>query len=380
MSMFGPRRRRESESVAASDAADPKESGIKSLSIAGFRGISHLKISRLGRVTLVAGKNGVGKTTILEAVRVYANRGRVDTLQSILMDREELTTPGGDDGAPELFPSLDSLFHRGGDPNLAIEIAPADGDASLKIEQVDISAIPRRQLALFDDEAEESAAILRVAFKDSLSFQPWRRHGRWHRSRYPGRLATPVPCNSLGPGLLSSVELARLWDTAVLRGSEELAVRSLELASGERVESTAAVGENMPGRGRRVVVKLTDHRAPVPLRSLGDGSARMFAVALAMANCPDGILLIDEAENGIHYSLQEQYWTMILRAADEHNVQVLATTHSKDCINGFAAAALACPDVDANLVRIGQRNGKLRAVDYSVEELETAAEQDIEVR
>ena len=106
----------------------------------------------------------------------------------------------------------------------------------------------------------------------------------------------------------------------------------------------------------------------------------MFAVALAMANCPDGILLIDEAENGIHYSLQEQYWTMILRAADEHNVQVLATTHSKDCINGFAAAALACPDVDANLVRIGQRNGKLRAVDYSVEELETAAEQDIEVR
>ena len=49
---------------------------LPSLSIKGFRGIDDLSISRLGRVTLLAGKNGVGKTTVLEACRVYAARGR----------------------------------------------------------------------------------------------------------------------------------------------------------------------------------------------------------------------------------------------------------------------------------------------------------------
>ena len=44
---------------------------LDSLYISGFRGIPKLEIPRLGRVTLLAGKNGVGKTTVLDAVRMY---------------------------------------------------------------------------------------------------------------------------------------------------------------------------------------------------------------------------------------------------------------------------------------------------------------------
>ena len=106
----------------------------------------------------------------------------------------------------------------------------------------------------------------------------------------------------------------------------------------------------------------------------------MFGVALALANCRDGTLLIDEAENGIHYSLQSKFWNMILRTAEAHNVQVVATTHSKDCIDGFAAAASDCPDVDGNLVRLDRRNDGIRAVDYSKDELAIAARKNIEVR
>ena len=106
----------------------------------------------------------------------------------------------------------------------------------------------------------------------------------------------------------------------------------------------------------------------------------MFGVALALANCRDGTLLIDEAENGIHYSLQSKFWNMILRTAEAHNVQVVATTHSKDCIDGFAVAAVNCPNVSANLIRLERHDDKMRAVEYPKEELEIAAEQDIEVR
>ena len=49
---------------------------LPDLLISNFRGIDRLSIGRLGRVTLLGGRNGVGKTTVLEAVRVYAARGR----------------------------------------------------------------------------------------------------------------------------------------------------------------------------------------------------------------------------------------------------------------------------------------------------------------
>ena len=48
---------------------------LPSLVIKNFRGIDELTIPRLGRVTLLAGKNGVGKTTVLDAVRIYAAGG-----------------------------------------------------------------------------------------------------------------------------------------------------------------------------------------------------------------------------------------------------------------------------------------------------------------
>lgn len=63
----------------------PSDLFLPHLSIRGFRGITELVIPRLGRVTLLAGKNSVGKTTVLDAVRVYAAREVV----GILMDAND---------------------------------------------------------------------------------------------------------------------------------------------------------------------------------------------------------------------------------------------------------------------------------------------------
>ena len=60
--------------------ADNNNLHLPNLTIMGFRGIDELSIPRLGRVTLLAGKNSVGKTTVLEAVQGYAARGRYSTL------------------------------------------------------------------------------------------------------------------------------------------------------------------------------------------------------------------------------------------------------------------------------------------------------------
>ena len=358
-------------------------SRLASLSITGFRGIDQLQIPRLGRVALLAGQNGVGKTTVLEALRIYAARGGIDTLREVLSRRDELTTFRDEDGDSVIAPALDRLFHQNGDDRVPVAIGPIGDEGELKIDYVEGSDLPSELIDFFENE---DARVLKVKFDDVLKFYPWsdptwreRRLWRALQSREAESLP-PMRSMSLGPGPLDNEDLATLLDGVALTDDEDLALEALRLVFSD-VSGIAAIGSNHSRiGGRRVIVKRRDGANPVPLRSLGDGATRMFGTSLALANCRDGILLIDEAENGIHYTLQREFWSMVMCAAKANNTQVVATTHSKDCINGFAAAALACPDVDGNLVRLGRRNGKLRAVEYSTEELKTAAEQNIEVR
>jgi len=160
------------------------------------------------------------------------------------------------------------------------------------------------------------------------------------------------------------------------------AVRSLRLID-DRVEDANAVGESDPRylrRGRRILVTLRDIPIPVSLNSLGDGIIRLFAAALAVARSRGGLLVIDEIENGIHYTVQQDFWEMIMKAAMDHNVQVFATTHSFDCVRGFAAAAEEFERDACALVRIDRFRDGLKAIEYPPEDLEAAAVQGIEVR
>ncbi|MCY3640969.1 MAG: AAA family ATPase, partial [Gammaproteobacteria bacterium] len=103
-------------------------------------------------------------------------------------------------------------------------------------------------------------------------------------------------------------------------------------------------------------------------------------ISLGLANSRGGFLLLDEAENGIHYSVQPRFWEMVLHTAERHGIQVFATTHSFDCVRGFAEAAIANRAVQANLVRLDRDEEGIRAVPYSEEGLKAAADQGIEVR
>ncbi len=164
---------------------------------------------------------------------------------------------------------------------------------------------------------------------------------------------------------------------------EKRAVEALRLIFGSTVKRVAVIGDERGPRsrnGRRAVVRIAGQERPVPLRSLGDGAVRLFGVALALANSQGGFLLIDEAENGIHYSVQRDFWRMVLLTAHENNVQVFATTHSWDCAAGFAQAAVEAEGAAGALVRLDSDDEDIRAVEYSEEDLQVAAEQGIEVR
>ncbi len=374
-----------------------RELRLPDLSISGFRGIEHLTIGRLGRVTLVAGRNGVGKTTVLEAVRIYAARSDPSVCDEILEERGEFFSVTDEDRHPVGIPDYTALFrgrraHAGG----AISIGSRSLDQLLTLELCTASELTDEERKPFYElSGDPDALVLRIAVGDAAASIPLPiaedrfLHRRARRSRMRGPqgvrnsedLPPPIRCESVGPAAAGNNAMLEYWENVALTPDEDLAIEALKLVHGQGIERVAFVGSPRgPSRGSRAIVKLHGQRGPVPLRSLGDGAVRMFAAALALANCRDGFLVIDEAENGIHHGVQEDYWRMILQTAARNNVQVVATTHSWDCVGGFARAAAALNDVEGRLVRLERRGKELRAVEYDEELLKTVAEQRIEVR
>ena len=406
---------------AAETKVDTKPLHLPSLTITGFRGINELAIRRLGRVTLLAGKNGVGKTTILEAIQLFAARGRSRVVTKLLWDREELTESVDEYGEEALAPNWDALFYRRqASPDASYRyVSPEDqsfmqafsgleGDESKNHSsylgcvigptgrtdqlRIRITAMTEEDLAGFSrgfrsELLEEDWRTLRIRFGNfehtvPLSLLRSSRPRPPHR-RNEAELPSEIVCESLGPSVLSNADMARFWNPITLTEDETRAIDALRLVYGHEVERATLVGgQGRPRAVARAIVKLKGDAGRVPLKSLGDGAVRIFAVALALANSRNGFLVIDEAENGIHHSVQSDFWRMILKTAHVNNVQVLATTHGWNCVAGFAQAATELEEVDAALVRL-QRLGDeepIGTVEYTKADLTIAAEQGIEVR
>ena len=362
---------------------------LPSLSIAGFRGIEELSISRLGRVTLLAGRNGAGKTTVLDAVRLYARRGHRDALYELLAGREEITAGQDADGAGVPLDGRAIYHGRDSSGDARIFIGPRGGEPRLAIRTVRLGG-ERDSMAkmLLVKSLGEGARVIKVQFGNSVELLPPGPLSRLHdfkdlmSSFAEGDSRTPseLPCQSLGPGLPGGGELARLWDRVALTDNEAGVMRAVNLAIDGEAERVTAVGNGQEQGGRRMIARLRNHGRPVPLKSLGNGAERLFGVAVALANSRGGFLLIDEAENGIHHTLQRDFWRMVLRTAEDTDVQVLATTHSWDCVRGFAQASTDLDDVEGALFRLERMDGRCCAIEYAEDELAVAARQGIEVR
>ncbi|MCY4225418.1 MAG: AAA family ATPase [Bacteroidetes bacterium] len=374
---------------------------LPDLQITNFRCIDHLSIGKLGRVTLIAGHNEIGKTTILEAVRIYADRGRYDSLIELLDEREEFVTSFSENQKPVAIPDYDAFFFdRNGKIGDFFSIGTLCEQENLKIKIIDARDLPDFQPELFVNATTENTfKALSINYKGSQYMLPWtseigglfqRKFSHQIPPSQRRRIALSVSDSdmpdsintvSLGPGLPKNDMFSRYWDKIALTEEEAIVLDMLRL-TGQHIDRIAVVGDERSryGSGSKIIVKIQDHPQRFPLRSFGDGLTRLFATGLALTASRNGFLLIDEVENGVHYSVQDGFWKMIFKIAQQYNIQVLATTHSFDCVKAFAQASNDNPDAEGALIRLSNKTGQLQAVEYNEEEILIASEQNIEVR
>lgn len=338
----------------------------RELTIDGFRAFEHFELKGLGQINLLVGVNNGGKTSVLEAIHLLSAVENPWALWSVLERWSEVIK---DSPIGNLEASVSHLFH---------------GHESTQGRSFSITGV---------NGAAKEQFHLQITAPDCLAMT-------WHGGTPMGGLLvsmTPqgsVTRSELGALARHPKEMRRirflrtealdvegtinLFEEIVLTPEEAVLIEALQTIE-PTVERLASVSRGRGGGGKgSLVVKRSGIAQRIPITSMGDGIWRLLGLALALISARNGILLIDEIDTGLHYSVMADMWKLVSRTAARLDVQVFATTHSRDCYESLAAIVRDSKEGEVSIQRI--ERGQRQAVAFNEREILIAAERGIEVR
>lgn len=377
---------------------------LKSLYIRNYRNLRDFKLEALDRVNLITGKNNTGKSSLLEAIVIYASKGDLYEIEKIIEQHGESLQRNDRANTEQLnFEALSSLFtdrvvQLGTDGFISVgekeeslfeEPPIANGSVYLRIvkyydetRKTEDSNLFRRRVIMSDDDPEKDFKLgVQIGIKGSniekfysLDSSFLRRFG----------LNDKILSDNFQFIKTASIDReinGQLFDEITLTDKERYVIEALKIIE-PKTERIAFI-EKDTGRNnkRTAIIKLMDSKELYPLKSMGDGINRILTIILALVNSENGYLMIDEFENGLHYTVQEQLWRIIFKLSKDLNIQVFVTTHSEDCISAFTRVLQGDNmTISGNLIRLDNIDGTIKGTSFSPSELKIANNQDIELR
>ena len=370
---------------------------IETMAIERFRAFRGLKMEGLGRVNLITGRNNTGKSSVLEALRILASDASPAVIYNILRYREEDIDEPEEQGQPTdtegLF-QISTLFHRfpplsenpepivistnGGQRPMMLKL-----EIGLFFEERDPDGtrrlIPREANLFAEPEAVPALVVGIGSARRLFPLDYFRRAGYRRPVRSELGDEPRMACIFVSPyGGERTATLGTLWDKIALSDREKDVVEALRIID-SGISAVSMVGGEGPRRTRTAIVRSDNISRPVPLRSFGDGLNRLFGIVLSLVNAKDGLLLIDEFENGMHHTVQLDVWRTVFRLAQKLDIQVFATSHSWDSIEAFQKAAAETPE-EGVLVRLSRKGEDVIPTLFREKELAVATRDGIEVR
>jgi AAA15 family ATPase/GTPase len=378
---------------------------IRDLTIKGYRCFEDFSMDGLTRVNLLVGNNNSGKTSFLEAVYLLVNQplfssknlGKViKVIKEIFENRNEFSqhieSYEGESAYVQKKYFIDRIFYEYGhdtvdkssissqyDDNLSIEIGNdipfgSDGISLRYSNNISTLKMDEEKKQVLETFFEFNAQGLIENFDCSKLDESLSEDYIKQKTFFAGKMQSSL---FLSNYQINLEKISSIWDKIELTPKEDIVIEALRiiLPTVDRIGFSVSEGSN------NIRLKVKDHEKPIPLSSMGYGMNRILNLAIALVSTEKGVLLIDEIETGLHYEAQLNMWRLVLKTAQDLDVQVFATTHSWDCIAAFKEALQELEDQSvAKLFRLDSKYGKLRAVEYDAEEIRIAVNQGVEVR
>ena len=356
----------------------------RSFSIKNFRCFDELTVEGMGRINLIAGKNNVGKTALLEALWVHSS-GIAEPERILLLDAARGA------GAVNTDTTIDNLFFQF-DQSLTIGLisnsVPNHGHRRLRITSQEN---PNHEIPL-DASSGDQLSSITSASQRQIVIDCLDEYGRSYSSRawWGGMVSLPtVRAVKDNMPAFQRTAAVFLYSRRRTDTTPEANLLSQLMIDGHEVGVAEILREIEPRLDRLTVVSLKERpeiyasiglKKLVPLHLMGEGMTRILSLALAIATAPGGIVLVDEIENGIHHSVMEKVWKTIGAFARSYDVQLFATTHSYECIGAAYRAFEGDEEDELRLFRIERnREGKYKSVKFDRERIGRVIEFGMEV-
>ena len=374
-----PTGRRPDEGRGQSDTTRTVQEGmLKSVNVRNFRVFDELSIDHLSRVNLIAGRNNSGKTSLLEALFLLA--GGADpqmALNSNVVRLSNLPVSGPRDTLRETYwkPMFTEL-----DMEKIVEIAGVHftrGPLALRIslERQTVTELPIQK------SGEASAGNISIEPALLFSFQMGFAAAVEGRMQIEGqslRIDRPNVTLPFVATILSTQVMNHPEDAERLSRLRKQKKDARLLSALRIIEPRLQSIEVNSASGFPVIWGDIGLSELVPLAMMGDGMTRLARLVLAIAASPGGLVLVDEIETGLHHTVLSDIWRAVDEAANEFETQIVATTHSYECLQ--AAHQSLGGGGGFLLHRLEVSGSGNHCVTYFPEDIDAAIRHDLEVR
>lgn len=389
---------------------NPKTSSmLNGFFVQNYKNISSLQIEDLKQLNLFVGANNVGKSNLLEAISLYVTGFSPKRMMEILEIRhenleyfeEKYHYAYIDDNAileafSPFLPHRDINFLTNNNAiilgenykkqiglRLRTAVYRDDRDLSRLVQLNEYNKLTTTQqfantretvLVSAPYSAETSRGVQSSNFGNILHMVKLKRNG------------IEIP-NSLEKNLyrfeyvnckrLTTENIEDLWAKFSMTKMEDFVSEALKTID-ERIKRFNFVKIDSHTYAPFVQLLEDDETTRMPISEMGDGMTHILNIIMALLACKNGILLLDEAESGLHYRTQIILWNMLNKLANDFNVQIFATTHSVDCVRAFA---LSTTNDLGKIMRLEKQDNKIVVKSYrSLENVADFINENIEIR
>lgn len=307
--------------------------GFKEIEIKRYRGIESLEINDFSRVNIFLGQNNSGKSSILEAIMLLTgmsnpnlpqriNNIRSRSFFSTLKDLSYMFYNLDINKAPYLYAYQSDGLQRA--LNLKISYKYTDNNDNGEIEEMQVASSESKS---FFNAIEMDFAISKTISDLDVyhynNFIVFNSSGAIVNSKYSNDYIEKYRASYISPDLSVSY-LSEDLSVLIRKKQKDLIIDRMQVFD-HRINAVESIGNE-------VYIGFEGVNELLPLSMSGDGLRRYLSVVISSANPENNIILIDEIDNGIHYSAYGKLWQSIFDLAHKTDKQVFVTTHSKETL------------------------------------------------
>lgn len=361
---------------------------IEKIEINNFRGIRSATIDGFKRINIFIGKNNSCKTTILEAI--FLNIGISVPLLSININRFRNLKHTEEDDFRFIFYNLNyqnfpkfKTFFDQKNHERTLEIKPRErlkSNGNLKKKQIENEIGD----SVYDTQADNdviNGLTLNFSIKEN---QKREKSYKSEISFEMASITTNIPENykEIVKGVYVSPypqapNIDKRLEKLIVNKSHKPIVDVLN-----KIDDS--IRDISLGTNGMIYFDIGLDRL-IPINLAGDGILRILSVLVAIADAKNGVIMIDEIDNGLYFSSLSTLFKALLESTRDNNVQIFATTHSYEALTKLRNVLDDEKykdhrnDIKVYTIRKNDEN-VINSYAYDYEKLDFSIDQEIEIR